>query len=52
MGGDEVELKKRLRTHFQKVKHEKPSASRKESTEGFLVATGFRDDTRQLQADV
>ncbi|KAG2178071.1 hypothetical protein INT43_003324, partial [Umbelopsis isabellina] len=51
MGGDEVELKKRLRTHFQKVKHEKPSASRKESTEGFLVATGFRGDTRQLQTD-
>ena len=44
MGGDEVAFRQKLRQHFTKVKQEKPDASRKQSTEVFLVATGFKSD--------
>jgi 23S rRNA (uridine2552-2'-O)-methyltransferase len=42
MGGSEQDFRQLLRKHFEKVRHEKPKASRKESTEGFFVAMGFR----------
>lgn len=41
-GGAAAELLKLIKQDFAKVKHVKPSASRKESTEMYLVATGFR----------
>ncbi|KAI9495312.1 FtsJ-like methyltransferase-domain-containing protein [Zychaea mexicana] len=44
MGGDWVEFRQKLRSQFTKVKQEKPHASRKQSTEIFLVATGFKID--------
>lgn len=42
MGGTEHEFRKRLQTMFAKVKTEKPDASRKQSTEGFFVALGYK----------
>lgn len=42
MGGTEHEFRKRLQGYFQKVKTEKPDASRKASTEGFFVAVGYK----------
>lgn len=42
MGGTEHEFRKRLQTVFAKVKTEKPDASRKQSTEGFFVALGYK----------
>ena len=44
MGGTEHEFRKRLQTLFEKVKTEKPDASRKQSTEGFFVAMGYKSD--------
>ena len=41
-GGSEKGLLDRLRTRFRQVKHVKPPASRKESNEMYVVATGFR----------
>jgi 23S rRNA (uridine2552-2'-O)-methyltransferase len=41
-GGAERELLSRLQRHFAKVRHAKPPASRKESSELYVVATGFR----------
>ena len=41
-GGTEQELLKSLRYHFTHVKHIKPKASRQDSSEIFVVATGFR----------
>lgn len=41
-GGSEKVLLDRLKKHFAKVKHAKPPASRKESSETYLVAQGFR----------
>ncbi|KAG1055311.1 hypothetical protein G6F43_002728 [Rhizopus delemar] len=42
MGGTEVEFRRKLQTLFTKVKTEKPDASRKQSTEGFFVALGYK----------
>ncbi|GAA5809061.1 hypothetical protein MFLAVUS_002464 [Mucor flavus] len=42
MGGTEFEFKRKLKTMFAKVKTEKPDASRKQSTEGFFVALGYK----------
>ncbi|ORE17687.1 FtsJ-domain-containing protein [Rhizopus microsporus] len=42
MGGTEHEFRKKLQTLFTKVKIEKPDASRKQSTESFYVALGFK----------
>ena len=44
MGNDWVDFRQKLRSQFAKVKQEKPDASRKQSTEIFLVATGFKKD--------
>ena len=41
-GGAEAELLQRLRRRFASVRHAKPPASRAESAETYVVATGFR----------
>lgn len=41
-GGAEGELQKILKRKFTKVTHVKPAASRSDSSEKFVVATGFR----------
>ncbi len=41
-GGTEGELLKRLKQDFAKVRHYKPEASRPDSAELYVVATGFR----------
>ena len=41
-GGTERELLTRLKRDFAKVVHAKPQASRKESAEMYVVATGYR----------
>jgi 23S rRNA (uridine2552-2'-O)-methyltransferase len=41
-GGAEKELLARMKKDFTKVKHVKPPASRKESSEQYVVASGFR----------
>ncbi len=41
-GGSEREMLDRLRRGFAKVRHVKPPASRKDSAELYVVATGFR----------
>lgn len=41
-GGTEGELLKRMRKDFSQVKHAKPSASRPDSAESYVVALGFR----------
>lgn len=41
-GGTENELLHRLKTHFKTVRHVKPGASREESVELYLLATGFK----------
>lgn len=42
MGGTEAELLARLKRGFAKVRHVKPAASRSDSAEMYVVATGFR----------
>jgi 23S rRNA (uridine2552-2'-O)-methyltransferase len=41
-GGTEREMLARLKQHFASVRHAKPPASRKESSELYVVATSFR----------
>jgi len=41
-GGAEREVLAHLKKHFAEVRHAKPPASRKESSENYVVATGFR----------
>jgi 23S rRNA (uridine2552-2'-O)-methyltransferase len=41
-GGAEGELQKLLKQRFEKVANEKPGASRSDSSEKFVVATGFK----------
>jgi 23S rRNA (uridine2552-2'-O)-methyltransferase len=41
-GGAESDLQKELKRRFTKVSHMKPPSSRKDSSEKFVVATGFR----------
>lgn len=41
-GGAEGELLSMLKARFEKVRHAKPDASRAESAETYLVATGFK----------
>ena len=41
-GGSEKELLSRLKQNFATVRHVKPPASRKDSSELYVVATGFR----------
>lgn len=51
MGGTEHEFRKRLQTIFAKVKTEKPDASRKQSTEGFFVALGYKPLQQKVVTD-
>lgn len=41
-GGTEQQLLKSMQQNFATVKHAKPSASRQDSAESYVVATGFR----------
>jgi 23S rRNA (uridine2552-2'-O)-methyltransferase len=41
-GGAERTVLEALKRHFASVRHAKPPASRKESSELYVVATGFR----------
>jgi 23S rRNA (uridine2552-2'-O)-methyltransferase len=41
-GGAEKAMLEQLKRHFASVRHAKPPASRKESSELYVVATGFR----------
>lgn len=41
-GGTENELLSMMKTHFTTVKHAKPSASRSDSAESYVVALGFK----------
>jgi 23S rRNA (uridine2552-2'-O)-methyltransferase len=41
-GGSERQMLERLKRHFASVRHAKPPASRKESSELYVVAVGFR----------
>ena len=41
-GGTDTELLALLKTHFASVKHAKPPASRKGSSEWYVVAQGFK----------
>jgi 23S rRNA (uridine2552-2'-O)-methyltransferase len=41
-GGSEAAMLLRLRQRFTTVKHAKPAASRKDSSELYVVATGFK----------
>lgn len=43
-GGTDADLLKLLKKHFKTVKHAKPPASRKGSSEWYVVAQGFRGD--------
>jgi 23S rRNA (uridine2552-2'-O)-methyltransferase len=43
-GGSEQAMLDRMKRHFAAVRHAKPPASRKESSELYVVATGFRRD--------
>jgi 23S rRNA (uridine2552-2'-O)-methyltransferase len=43
-GGSEKELLGQLKRNFAEVRHAKPPASRKDSSELYVVATGFRGD--------
>ncbi len=45
-GGTEPALLNRLKQAFAKLRHVKPPASRADSAEMYLVATGFRDRTK------
>ncbi len=41
-GGTEGELLLRIKQHFESVRHAKPKASRADSAETYLIATGFK----------
>ncbi len=43
-GGTERSILDRMKRHFAQVRHAKPPASRKQSSELYVVATGFRPD--------
>ncbi len=45
-GGTEAELLTLLKRNFESVRHAKPPASRKDSSEMYLVAKGFRGESR------
>ena len=45
-GGTERSILDRMKRHFAQVRHAKPPASRKQSSELYVVATGFRSGSR------
>ena len=48
--GAEAELMTQLKRDFAAVKHVKPAASRKDSSERYVLATGFRGEAKGLPA--
>ena len=48
-GGAEGELQKLLKQSFTKVQNVKPPASRSDSSEKFVVATGFRGNSKETE---
>jgi 23S rRNA (uridine2552-2'-O)-methyltransferase len=48
-GGSEKTILDVLKRNFASVKHAKPPASRKESSELYVVATGFRGREAETQ---
>jgi 23S rRNA (uridine2552-2'-O)-methyltransferase len=44
-GGAERAMLERLKRHFRIVRHAKPPASRKESSELYVVAMGFKGES-------
>jgi 23S rRNA (uridine2552-2'-O)-methyltransferase len=50
-GGAEHDLLKKLHKHFKVVKHFKPAASRSDSAESFVVATGFKGKPESTPED-
>lgn len=50
-GGTEKELLDLLKRRFRTVRHVKPPASRKDSSELYVLATGFRDDAKPDEAE-
>ncbi|KAI9478838.1 MAG: ribosomal RNA large subunit methyltransferase J [Benjaminiella poitrasii] len=52
MGGTEHEFRKKLQTLFSKVKTEKPDASRKQSTERFFVALGYKSMKKEVEKPI
>ncbi len=50
-GGAEGDLQKRLKQRFARVANVKPAASRADSSEKFVVATGFRSPQPRDRAD-
>ena len=48
-GGTEAQLLTDMKRRFVKVSHFKPNASRKESPETYVVATGFRGEAEQAK---
>jgi 23S rRNA (uridine2552-2'-O)-methyltransferase len=44
-GGTDTQLLAELKRHFASVKHAKPPASRKDSSEWYVVAQGFKGDS-------
>lgn len=50
-GGTETELLARLKRAFARVQHVKPPASRKDSAELYVVATGFRGAPESVRED-
>jgi 23S rRNA (uridine2552-2'-O)-methyltransferase len=48
-GGAQSDLIRRMKMEFKTVKHIKPPASRKESSEQFIVAQGFKADKRDAK---
>ena len=44
-GGSERNMLEPMKRRFERVRHVKPPASRKESSELYVVATGFRSAT-------
>lgn len=49
-GGTDTELLALLKTHFRSVKHAKPPASRKGSSEWYVIAQGFKGRESQSAA--
>jgi 23S rRNA (uridine2552-2'-O)-methyltransferase len=47
-GGTEAELMTLLKRDYKTVRHVKPAASRADSAELYLLATGFRGETKQM----
>jgi 23S rRNA (uridine2552-2'-O)-methyltransferase len=50
-GGTDAQLLTQFKRHFATVKHAKPPASRKDSSEWYVVAQGFKGNTATAEGD-